>query len=446
VDEYQDTNYIQAEIINILCEKHKNILVVGDDAQSIYSFRGARVDNILNFPDKFNGAKIFKLEINYRSTPQVLDLANDCLRNNMNQFEKNLKAVNKNGERPALVEVRDPYSQARFVTQGLGELIEEGKSLNDMAVLFRARYQSAELEMELVKRGISYVVRGGIRFFEQAHIKDVIAYMKIVSNPADETAWARALSMCPGIGPGYAAKIYDHFRETGRDIMAFIRSAEISAVVPAKARQGYKKFRKIVGAIIDPGGLVQPAEMIKRILGEGYETYLLAAFDNAKDRVDDLHELVNFAHSYTELNVFLADITLREDFTGDKFDTGETETETLVLSTIHQAKGLEWDTVMIIGVCEGQFPNPKAFSAGNDMEEERRLFYVAVTRARKYLYMIHPNMRYDYQQGTIIAKRSMFLDELSPDDYEVWQVGPVCARDEPDDYYDNDEYDEVIEL
>jgi DNA helicase-2/ATP-dependent DNA helicase PcrA len=186
--------------------------------------------------------------------------------------------------------------------------------------------------------------------------------------------------------------------------------------------------------------------MIKSILEEGYETYLLATFDNAKDRIDDLHEMVNFAHSYTEANDFLSDITLREDFRGEGVGMDEKEDEILVLSTIHQAKGLEWDTVMIIGLCEGQFPNPKAFAGENDLEEERRLFYVAATRARKYLYMIHPNMRYDYQKGTIISNRSMFLEELTSGDYEVWQVGPSrmdCYSDE----YDNDDYeDEIIEL
>ena len=447
VDEYQDTNYLQAEIIDILCEKHKNILVVGDDAQSIYSFRGARVDNILSFPDRVKGSKIFKLETNYRSTPQILELANDSLQNNLNQFEKSLKAVNNRGEQPALVEVRDLYSQAKFVTQRLNELLESGSSLKDIAVLFRAHYQSAELEMELVKKGIPYVVRGGIRFFEQTHVKDATAYMKIAANPVDEVAWLRALTLCPGIGPGYAQKIYDHFRNSGRDIVAFIRSEDISGIVPLKAREGYKKFRKIVISITDPQETVQPADMIK-VLEEGYETHLLAAFDNAKDRIDDLHELVNFAHTYTDTNIFLSDITLREDFRSEGVMQEGHEEDLLVLSTIHQSKGLEWDAVMLIGLCEGQFPNPKAFAGENDLEEERRLFYVAVTRAKKYLYMIHPNMRYDYQKGMIVAKRSMFLDELFQEDYEVWQVGSSQTRyvDDPDDSSYDDYEDEIIEL
>ncbi|MEA3488777.1 MAG: UvrD-helicase domain-containing protein, partial [Candidatus Omnitrophota bacterium] len=219
VDEYQDTNFLQADIIDILGELNRNVFVVGDDAQSIYSFRGARVENILKFPERFKDAKIFKLETNYRSTPEILGLANDSLVHNKAQFQKVLKAVNPSIEKPALVEVKDFYSQAGFVAQRVLEMREEGTELKDIAVLFRAHYQSAELEMELVKRGIPYIVRGGIRFFEQAHIKDVLAYMKITANPMDEIAWIRALTLCPGIGPGYAEKIYDHFKKSGRDLM-----------------------------------------------------------------------------------------------------------------------------------------------------------------------------------------------------------------------------------
>jgi len=446
VDEYQDTNLLQADIIDALCEKHKNVLVVGDDAQAIYSFRGARVDNILQFPTRFKGARIFKLEINYRSTPEILDLANDSLLNNLNQFEKTLKAVNPAGETPALVEVRDPYAQAKFITQRLTELLEAGSGLNDVAVLFRAHYQSAELEMELVKKGIPYIIRGGMRFFEQAHIKDIVAYMKVAANPSDEISWLRALSLCPGIGPGYAEKIYNHFLRTGRDITAFVRSEDISRIVPSKAREGYKRFQKIMISVTSCEGQTRSSEMIKRILDEGYETYLLTAYDNAKDRMDDIHELINFSHSYKDVGEFLSDITLREDFRGEGVESDGKKCEQLVLSTIHQAKGLEWDTVMIIGLCEGQFPNPKALVGENDLEEERRLFYVAATRAKKNLYMIHPAMRYDYQKGTLIARRSMFLDELSPGDYEVWQTSPNESYYPDERFEDDGEEDEVIEI
>ncbi len=227
VDEYQDTNLIQADIVDMFGGKHNNILVVGDDAQSIYSFRGARVENILSFPKRFPGTKMFKLETNYRSAPEILNLANDSLLNNEDQFPKKLKAVNPSLEKPALVKVNNLYSQASFVVQRVLEMRDEGIEMKDVVVLFRAHYQSAELEMELVKRGIPYVVRGGIRFFEQAHIKDVLAYLRIIVNPLDEVSWMRVLVLCPGVGPGYAMRVFERFKETGITVKDFL-SIDIS--------------------------------------------------------------------------------------------------------------------------------------------------------------------------------------------------------------------------
>jgi DNA helicase-2/ATP-dependent DNA helicase PcrA len=421
VDEYQDTNRIQADIVDLLSATHRNLLVVGDDAQSIYSFRGARVENILSFPDRFPDTKMFKLETNYRSSPEILHLANDSLLNNEKQFKKELRAINPSLERPALVEVKDLYSQAAFVAQRVLEMREEGAELSDMAVLFRAHYQSAELEMELVKRGIPYIVRGGIRFFEQAHIKDVLSFLKIMVNPADEISWIRALTLCPGIGPGYASRIFEHFRKGGWLVSDFLK-ADVSMIVPKRSQAGYTRFIRIMTAIDPQTSKMTPGDMIRTVLEEGYESHVLANFDNAKDRIDDIHELVNFSHEYRDLTDFLSDMTLRENFRGETAASGEEEDEVLVLSTIHQAKGLEWDTVMLIGLCEGQFPHPKAMEDNQDMEEERRLFYVSVTRARKYLYMLHPATRFDYNLGSVIARRSRFIEELAPGDYEVWEV------------------------
>jgi len=421
VDEYQDTNQIQADIVDALASAHRNILVVGDDAQSIYSFRGACVENILTFPKRFNDARIFKLETNYRSTPEILELANDSLLNNKNQFHKQLKAINPSLERPALVEVKDLYSQAAFVAQRILELRDENVELREIAVLFRAHYQAAELEMELVKRGIPYIVRGGIRFFEQAHIKDVLSFLKIVVNPSDEISWIRALTLSPGIGPGYAVRIFEHFQRGSSDLIGFLRS-DVSAILPKKAQSGYMRFLKVMSAIAAGGEKLAPGEMMSSILDSGYETHILANFENAKDRIDDIRELINFSHDYRSLRDFLSDITLRESFRGETILDDKKEDEYLVLSTIHQAKGLEWDVIMMIGLAEGQFPHAKAMATDSEMEEERRLFYVAATRARKYLYLIHPETRYDYQLGTVIARRSRFLEELSVKDYELWEV------------------------
>ncbi|MCK5450712.1 MAG: ATP-dependent helicase, partial [Candidatus Omnitrophica bacterium] len=420
VDEYQDTNVLQADIINMLCGHHRNILAVGDDAQSIYSFRGACVDNILRFPEIFPGAKMFKLETNYRSTPEILNLANDSLLNNSNQFHKELKAVNPSLEKPALVEVNDVRAQAGFIAQRVLELRAEGGKLRDMAVLFRAHYLSAELEMELVKRGIPYIVRGGVRFFEQAHIKDVVAYIRIVVNPMDEMAWIRTLVLCPGIGSGYAEKVYTAFKSSGMKLEEFME-INISKVIPKKALKGYAGFRRIIRTILADAQDSNPADMIDSVLDSGYEDHLLASFENAKDRVDDIHELVNFSNEYQNASDFVSEISLKENFKGETF-AAEEEEDQLVLSTIHQSKGLEWGLVFVIGLCEGHFPHPKAMAEAPEMEEERRLFYVAATRAKMSLYLIHPQTRYDHQKGIVIARRSRFLNELDSKNFELWKV------------------------
>ncbi|MBF0216218.1 MAG: ATP-dependent helicase [Candidatus Omnitrophica bacterium] len=422
VDEYQDTNILQSDISDMLASKNGNLLVVGDDAQSIYSFRGASVKNILSFPDRHKDAKIFRLETNYRSTPEILDLANDSLVNNLDQFEKELRAVSPPFEKPALVETNDSYSQSSFVVQRVLELREQGVDMKGISVLFRAHYQSAELEMELVKRNIPYVIRGGVRFFEQAHIKDVISYLRILTNSSDEISWTRALTLCPGIGPAYAVKIFERFLKSGASLKSFMAS-DISRVVPEKARSGFGRFVKIMSSVLEAAKGDDTAAMINSILVNGYETYVMATFDNAKDRIDDLRELANFSHEYGTVNDFLNDITLREGFKGETSEAASGEEEYLVLSTIHQAKGLEWDAVFIIGLSEGQFPHAKALIEDNDLEEERRLFYVAATRARKYLYLIHPRTRYDYQKGMVISRKSRFLEELPADDYELWETG-----------------------
>ncbi|HNX90760.1 MAG TPA: ATP-dependent helicase [Candidatus Omnitrophota bacterium] len=422
VDEYQDTNAIQGDIIDLLASFHRNILVVGDDAQAIYSFRGAKVQNILSFPNRFKDAKIYKLETNYRSSPEILALANDSLQNNLDQYEKHLKPVNPPLVKPVIVEVKDLYGQAAFVVQRVLELRDEGMELKDMAILFRAHYQSAELEMELVKRGIPYVVRGGIRFFEQAHIKDILSYLKIMQNPSDEISWIRALTLCPGIGPGYAVRLYEHFKKCGTALNVFIRGDAVN-MLPPKARSGFSRFVKIMTALMDEEKKDMPGEMISSVMDGGYETHMLTNFENAKDRIDDIKELINFSHDYKTLREFLNDITLRESFKGETImGQGEDDDEELLLSTVHQAKGLEWGVVMVIGLCEGQFPHPKALDDSAEVEEERRLFYVASTRAKKYLYLIHPMTRFDYQLGTVISRKSRFLEELSFDTYDSWEV------------------------
>ncbi|MDD4203165.1 MAG: ATP-dependent helicase [Candidatus Omnitrophica bacterium] len=422
VDEYQDTNKLQADIIRELSDCHKNVLVVGDDAQSIYSFRGADVSNILNFPNLYPDAKVFKLETNYRSTPEILDLANDSILHNIDQFDKQLHTVKSTGNRPALIELTDPHSQAAFIAQRTLELQDKGIPLKDISVLFRAHYQSAELQMELLKRNIPYIIRGGVRFFEQAHIKDVLSYLKILINPYEELAWVRSLGMHAGIGPGYATKIFDKFIEIGS--LEKVLDPRFSDFLPAKAKAGFSSFRTIIKQISDPELLKRPDEIVKRIIENGYEDYVRVNFDNAKDRIDDIKELVNFAHQYRSAKIFLQDITLRESFKGESSlgDQTNDDEDVLVLSTIHQAKGLEWHTVFVIGLSEGFFPHSKAVNDEKQIEEERRLFYVAATRAKNELYLVRPITRFDYQMGTVIMRKSLFLQELDMTLYEKWDV------------------------
>lgn len=422
VDEYQDTNKLQAAIIKELACVHKNVLVVGDDAQSIFSFRGADVTNILNFPDDYPEAKIFKLETNYRSTPEILNLANDSILHNANQFHKKLRTVKESFSKPALIEVTDTHAQAAFIVQRILELREEGIPLNNMAVLFRAHYQSAEVEMELIKRNIPYVMRGGVKFFEQAHIKDVLSYIKLIVNPQDELAWLRALMLHPGIGPGYADRIYGQFQKNPD--MKVLVSPGFGSFLPERARSGFIRFKKVVSALKDPELLKKPDELVRRVIESGYEEYVKLHFENAKDRIEDLHELINFAHQYKTTSTFLHDITLRESFKGETIieESEAHDEDELILTTIHQAKGLEWNTVFIIGLCEGQFPHSKTAGKMDELEEERRLFYVAVTRAQNELYMIHPITHFDYKMGTVIARKSIFIQEIDPRTYDRWDI------------------------
>ncbi|MFH1594562.1 MAG: ATP-dependent helicase [Candidatus Omnitrophota bacterium] len=427
VDEYQDTNRLQSEIVRELSSFHRNVLVVGDDAQSIYSFRGAEVSNILKFPDEYPDAKIFKLESNYRSSPEILELANDSIQNNTNQFRKHLRAVSDSNIKPILLEVGDLHDQARFISQRVLELRDEGVPLNEMAVLFRAHFQSAELQMELTKRDIPFILRGGIRFFEQAHIKDVLAHIKIIVNPLDELSWLRALSIQPGIGSVYAGRVFDEFANTGS--LENMVKKQFGAFLPDRARRGLEHFKKIMRAIMGGDLDKKPDETIIKIIDSGYGNHVLAHFDNAKDRIDDLHELANFAHNYKSIKTLLHDITLRESFKGETITRAPSNDEYLVLSTIHQAKGLEWNTVFIIGLCEGQFPHSKVKDEPNELEEERRLFYVATTRTKRELYLLHPITRYDYQMGTVITRRSVFLEELNTDLFDKWEIEERSTED-----------------
>jgi len=411
VDEYQDTNPIQSAILYHLSSRHKNILVVGDDAQSIYSFRAADIKNILDFNKTYPEAHIFKLEINYRSTADILNLANNIISNNINQFPKNLKAICGRGTIPSLLSAGSADDEARFIADKILELRNEGIELGDMAVLFRASHHSQALELELTKRDIQYDYRGGVKFFERAHIKDVIAFLRAYHNIKDEAAWMRILSFGVGIGPSTAKKIFN-------GLISAVNKEAILAYdlnnIGSKAKVGlgeiFTLWRKFLGVEY------KPASLINQVLNSYYKDYMESQYTNYDDRLSDLQEFLNYSSRYNDMDRFLSEITLYEDVAVKRDRGVDYEDEKMVLSTIHQAKGLEWNTVFIINLIEGGFPNRRATSEDGGIEEERRLFYVACTRAKKNLFLSHAfagfSGGYSSVGGTMFNEPSMFLREI----------------------------------
>lgn len=434
VDEYQDTNRLQFELIRELGSFHHNVFVVGDDAQAIYSFRGAEVKNLLEFPQTFPGARTERLETNYRSSPQILRLANASIEFNKKQFPKELKSTHDSGPLPAVVPLVDAKQQAVFIAQRILEFRREGTPLKEMAILFRARFQAAELELEMAKRNIPYVVRGGLRFFEQAHIKDVLAYVRITVNPHDELAWERVLRLQEGIGIAYARRIWETLQGKPQPLQQALQET-LGLSLPSRASAGWKRLCQTFRSLSTQGkGPLRPAEMILGILHAGYAEHLKTHFEDSKDRREDLEQLINLAANYESADRLIEDVTLREPFKGETIRGWDNPDEFLVLSTIHQAKGLEWGVVFLIGLVEGQFPHPKSLEDPADLEEERRLFYVAVTRTKRALYLTYPLTRYSYQRGEILMRPSLFLQELPEDLCELWRVSEETTSLElPDD-------------
>lgn len=428
VDEFQDTNTVQAKLVQILAYPQRNLLVVGDDAQSIYSFRAATVENILSFQKMYPEAIMHKLQQNYRSTPEILKLANQSIRQNQFQYEKELLPVHKAYRKPILVPTRDSQQQAEVICQRALEMRDKGVSLDQMCVLFRSSFQIIELELELNKRGIPYLVRGGLRFFEQAHIKDVLAYLQVIQNPQNEIAWRRIFGMYDGVGPATATKAW---RKMNEDQYGGTLAGMLSAIgeIPGrgKAVASFGRLQRLMFKLME----IQKQKIgtiITTVLEQGYQVYLESAYDDAKDRLEDLAQLAIFAGNYGSLDEFLAEASLSEGFKGEKSGASEPEPEEqLLLSTIHQAKGLEWDIVFAMGLAEGQFPHYRIADDPKQMEEERRLFYVTVTRPRKELYLLYPIMSRSYQQGDIINRPSIFIREVDEDLFETWQVSEISA-------------------
>lgn len=388
VDEYQDTNKLQADIIDALAYLHKNLMVVGDDSQSIYSFRGADFSNIIDFPRRYPDTRIYKLEYNYRSTPEILHLANQSIIYNEKQFRKELRPMRSHSVHPLFVPVESVFQQAAFVSHTIQEFLSAGMRPGNIAVLYRAHYHSMELQMQLTRLGIAFEIRSGIRFFEQAHIKDIAAYLKILLNPFDEVAWKRILQFLPAIGKVRSQRVWERLANSSNPLIE-CREVAIETYIPPVAKPFWANLCGVLQALAHTGREVSPGLLIKTIMDGGYQEYMRTRYHDPASRAEDIERFMEFGSHYNGLADFLAELALltsveAEDVAADK------GRETVKLTTIHQAKGLEWPVVFVISLAEGSFPNPRTIYRQEDEEEERRLFYVAVTRAKDQLYLCSP--------------------------------------------------------
>jgi DNA helicase-2/ATP-dependent DNA helicase PcrA len=451
VDEYQDTNKIQADLVDLVARDHRNLMVVGDDAQSIYSWRGANFQNILEFPKRYPDAQVFKIEMNYRSVPEILEVANAAIATNVRQFRKHLSATRESKTlRPALVALNDSSEQAQFVAQRILELRDENIDLNDVAVLYRAHYHALELQLELSRRGIPYQITSGIRFFEQAHIKDVTSFIRFVANPRDEVAFNRMVKLLPGIGNRTAENLWRTWetgvvaaggpsavalaKEDDRASEATLAPAGVIAPgysfgerllamnVPAKSKKMWTQLAHTLDEIAPGGEPNPPSEMITSIVEAIYDDYAKVNFANYQLRREDLDQLAAFARQFKDVHEFLSQLALISNVDAEAAPGQTNEKEAVNLSSVHQAKGLEFHTVFVIWLTDGMFPSSRSLDTRDALEEERRLFYVAITRARDELYLTYPHMRLSGGYGDVFQRPSRFLQEIPNDLVEDWQV------------------------
>ncbi|MEO5955160.1 MAG: ATP-dependent helicase [Nitrospiraceae bacterium] len=406
VDEYQDTNRLQADVIRHLASTHQNVMVVGDDSQSIYAFRGATFKNIMEFPSLFPGTTIYKLEENYRSTQPILNLANAIIDVATEKYTKRLFTRKLDGPLPTLVEAAGENAQSRFIAQKILELREEGVPLGEMAVLFRSSFHSFDLEIELSRHGLPFIKRGGVKFIETAHVKDLLAHLRVVANPLDLVSWHRVLMLIEGVGPKKA-----------QDVMAALVKSDnpyrTLSEVPGRTGKGLKSLALTLESLAGDEEL-RPAHLVSQIYGY-YLPIFKEQYDDYPKRARDLDHLQTIAERYQELEAFLSDLALEPpDGSAAGGEAADRDDERLVLSTIHSAKGLEWQCVFVMWVVDGRFPSVYAFGEDEELEEERRLFYVAVTRAKRYLYLTYPINVFDRGSGMVLSNPSRFLDPVSP--------------------------------
>jgi DNA helicase-2/ATP-dependent DNA helicase PcrA len=430
VDEYQDTNTLQAQIVDTIGSHHR-VMAVGDDAQCIYSWRGANFENIMSFPERHPGTVIHRIETNYRSTPEILNLANGVLmaQPKGRHFDKELRAARGHMEKPYIVQAMDDREQAEFIVKRIRSLHEdEGVSLSSIAVLYRSHFIAVETQIALARAGIPYHITSGVKFFERQHIRDLVALLRFVYNPSDEQAWERVAVLLPKVGEKGAQKLHAaalaHARDSQKNFIDVLGSGEVRAKVPKNAQEEWEKLAVSLKQVADAMQEGKPADAVETAIDGWYGDYLKGAYADYSDRLEELNALVGFAQRFEETQDFLAQILLLNSETSDRHV--DPEMDAVKLTTVHQAKGLEYDVVFVIGLADGQFPGRRSIEAG-DVEEERRLFYVAVTRARNELYLSYPKIASRPGPGGMMLTPSRFLQELAPNLYQELKIKRIRA-------------------
>jgi DNA helicase-2/ATP-dependent DNA helicase PcrA len=457
VDEYQDINALQGALVDGMAARCGSLTAVGDDAQSIYAFRGADFEQIAGFLRRHPEASIQKLTINYRSTPQILALANRCIVQNRRQHPKELVAVKGAGMVPAVIPLRDVYQQAELVAQRVLELHhEQTLPLHKMAVLYRNHGHSLELQVELARRQIPFRIRSGVKFFEQAHVKDVVAYLRARENPRDGLAWTRLLRQWPGVGAQTAERIAarlcgllgDEDKAEGTGEQAQGGAEPFNGVLPpppsvdvleqaatrarGRGREALTKLSRL-WAQLEDFDLSAPGQALRRIVEAHYGEYADRTFSNGPTRREDLEHLAGYADRYPTAQSFLDEVALVQGVAAENVVAGGEPDDVLVLSTIHQAKGLEWPVCFVLWLADGRFPSAQALRSDDELEEERRLFYVAATRAADELYLCYPTLEESRDGPMKLLRPSRFLRELDdvPPVFERWQIEETPSDDPP---------------
>ncbi|GAB4309861.1 MAG: ATP-dependent helicase [Promethearchaeota archaeon] len=434
VDEYQDVNAIQAELVDLLALDAKSLTVVGDDAQAIYGFRGSDFSHMLEFPTRHAGVVQYKLETNYRSTPEILALANASIRHNVNQFEKTLRPVRKSGEKPAVVPCTDSQQEANFICTQILEFRSREVPLHEQAVLFRAHHHSIELQLALQQYNIPFEIRAGLTIFEKAHVKDLFALLVLFVNPRDEIQWNRVLTLLQGMGPKSARRVLDHLISSTNPLESFVGLDLAEALagqrVTKKAKDSLASLQRfLANSALDQAGHQLPADQLEPLPNlvkhaiEFLEPHQKQRYRQYEDRRLELEEIARMTSRFGGLQEALNDLMLvsiqgESQLRGDQED----RERPLVLSTIHQAKGLEWDVVFVLSAADGRLPSDRSFGHPSELEEERRLFYVACTRARDHLIITYPETQLT-EKGHLINQPSMFIEEVEEDGvFDWWEV------------------------